>query len=378
MSKADFVGAQTFPVGMWVPPPASEISVERYKEIRDGGFTFVIGFREIEDGEETVIKALDCAEANGLKYLVSDPRVKNLALSELSEMGPLVAPYSAHPAYMGHLFFDEPGAEEFERLAALADNYYAHVPDGLAYVNLLPTYAKPPMWGTDTYADYVERFLSTFKPKVLSYDHYPLLMNKNKPDYFANLWSISEACRRHDVPFWLFIQTLSFNGKYREPNEAELRWQVNLSLAFGAVGIQYFTYWSPDDWNNETFGEALIRKDGSRTEQYDRVKRINEELAVVGQVLQSLRPEGILVRGEIPDGVERVLPSFGPVAGLEGDPVVAGCFSADGEPDSLFVVNLSHDNQAESIIVFDQAPSVTIRLEPGAGKLIRLRETNGA
>ncbi|MDG0810454.1 hypothetical protein [Cohnella rhizosphaerae] len=147
MSKTSFVGERSFPIGMWVPPPASEISIERYKEIRDGGFTFVIGFREIEDGEETVFKALDCAEANGLKYLVSDPRVKNLALSELSEMGPLVAPYAAHPAYMGHLFFDEPGAEEFERLAALADSYYAHVPGGLAYVNLLPTYAKPPMWG---------------------------------------------------------------------------------------------------------------------------------------------------------------------------------------------------------------------------------------
>lgn len=378
MSKASFVGEHTFPVGMWVPPPSSEISIERYKEIRDGGFTFVIGFREIEDGEETVIKALDCAEANGLKYLVSDPRVKNLALDALSEMGPLVAPYAGHPAYMGHLFFDEPSAEEFERLAALADSYYAHVLDGLAYVNLLPTYAKPPMWGTDTYADYLEQFLSTFKPKVLSYDHYPLLMGKNKPDYFANLWQISEACRRHGVPFWLFIQTLSFNGKYREPNEAELRWQVNLSLAFGAVGIQYFTYWSPEDWNNETFGEALIRKDGSRTEQYDRVKRINDELAVVGPVLQALRPEGILVCGNVPDGVERVLPSFGPVTGLEGDPVVAGCFSADGQPDALFVVNLSHDDQAESVIVLDHAPSLSIRLEPGAGKLIRLRETSKA
>ncbi|MDG0810455.1 hypothetical protein [Cohnella rhizosphaerae] len=202
-------------------------------------------------------------------------------------------------------------------------------------------------------------------------------MNKNKPDYFANLWQISEACRRHGVSFWLFIQTLSFNGKYREPNEAELRWQVNLSLAFGAVGIQYFTYWSPEDWNNETFGEALIRKDGSRTEQYDRVKRINGELAVVGPVLQSLQPEGILVSGDIPEGVERVLPSYGPATALHGDPVVAGCFSADGAPDALFVVNRSHDEPAEAVIVYERAPALTIRLEPGAGKLVRLPGTDG-
>lgn len=376
MTQASYAGPQPFPVGFWVPPPASEVSIARYKEIRDAGFTFVIGFREIEHGEATVIKALDCAQANGLKYLVSDERVKNLQLTEMDQLGPLIAPYTSHPAYMGHLFFDEPGTGEFERLAALAERYYSLVPDGLAYINLLPTYAKPHQLGTDSYADYADQYLAAFKPKVLSYDHYPLYLDTIKPDYFENLWLISEACRQHGVPFWLFIQTLSFNNRYREPNEAEIRWQVNLSLAFGAVGIQYFTYWSPDDWRGETFGEALIGKDGSRTKQYEWVKRMNAELASVGPVLQRLQPEGILVCGEVPNGIERAWQSFGPVTALEGDPVIAGCFSAQGQPAALFVVNLSYAEQAESVIVFAQAEPLSIRLEPGEGKLIPLDGSN--
>ncbi|RKP58305.1 hypothetical protein D7Z26_02060 [Cohnella endophytica] len=364
---------QPFPIGLWVPPPAHEVSVERYKEIRDAGFTFVIGFREIEHGEEAVIKALDCAQANGLKYLVSDPRVKNLDVTELSAMEPLVSLFSSHPAYLGHLFFDEPGADQFDRLATLARSYESHAPDGLAYVNLLPDYASAQQLGTETYADHVERFLLTFKPKVLSYDYYPLRMNGSiKATYFANLWTISEACRLHQVPFWLFIQALSYNGTHREPNEAEIRWQVNMSLAFGAKGIQYFTYWTPEPANGETFEKALIGKDGSKTLTYWNVQNVNREVASVGPILQSLQSEGLLVSGEALAGVEHTLQSFGPVTALEGDPAIAGCFSSGNQPHALFVVNRDYTQPADSVIVFNDNRRLTIRLEPGEGKLIPL------
>ncbi|MFC5406239.1 beta-galactosidase [Cohnella soli] len=366
---------QPFPIGLWVPPPADEVSIARYKEIRDAGFTFVIGFREIEHGEETVAKALDCAQANGLKYLVNDPRVKNLGVTELSAMEPLISRFSSHPAYLGHLFFDEPGADQFERLAALARSYESCAPDGLAYVNLLPDYASAQQLRTATYADHVEQFLLTFKPKALSYDYYPLRMNGSvKATYFSNLWTVREACHLHQVPFWVFIQALSYNGTHREPNEAEIRWQVNMSLAFGAKGIQYFTYWTPDAANGETFEKALIGKDGAKTSTYWNVQRVNDEVAIVGPILQSLQSEGLLVSGETPAGVERVMQSFGSVVSLEGDPAIAGCFSSDNHPHSIFVVNRDYSQPADSVIVFDDNRQLTIRLEPGEGKLIPLSQ----
>src|SRR6185437_15705664 len=101
MNDSTAAGLRPFPIGLWVPPPAHAVSLESYKDIRDAGFTFVIGFRELEHGEEAVIHALDCSLANGLTYIVSDPLVKNLDADQASAMEPLVSRFSSHPAYMG-------------------------------------------------------------------------------------------------------------------------------------------------------------------------------------------------------------------------------------------------------------------------------------
>ena len=59
------------------------------------------------------------------------------------------------------------------------------------------------------------------------------------------------------------------HGNYRNPNEAELRWQVYTTLCYGATGISYFTYWGPRQWTGN------IIDDGKRTPHYAMVRRIN-------------------------------------------------------------------------------------------------------
>ena len=53
-----------------------------------------------------------------------------------------------------------------------------------------------------------------------------------------------------------------------------MRLQVFSDLAYGAQCIQYFTYWLPTGWE----GPAPIGADGKRTEVYDLVKTLNQEV----------------------------------------------------------------------------------------------------
>jgi len=56
-----------------------------------------------------------------------------------------------------------------------------------------------------------------------------------------------------------------------------LKLQMYSNLAYGAQGLQYFTYWNPasDGFNYNT---APVKMDGKRSSVYDFVKETNEEL----------------------------------------------------------------------------------------------------
>ncbi|QTH43770.1 beta-galactosidase [Cohnella sp. LGH] len=347
-------------IGLWVSPPASEATSARYAEIKEAGFTFVIGLTEYQDGgEQAIERALDAAAANGLKYVVHDPDLKRLQIGTAAseeELRRRVSAFAGHPAYMGHLLKDEPSAPEIDQLASVKAAYLQAAPDGLAYVNLFPRHAAPDLLQAD-YADYIEKFMQVYKPQALSYDHYPFLTESSvfagdriTEDYYINLEMIRSASIRYDTPFWLFVQTLAFNGTHRDPTEAEIRWQVNTSLAFGAKGIQYFTYWTPDD-GREKFGDAIIARDGSRTKHYAEVQAVNRELAELGPALMSLKSAGVLFGGNHQAIAENSAAGFPPLESIEGDAVVVGCFMDEEGLPALFVVNGSYEDAAEASLL---------------------------
>ncbi|GAA3399900.1 beta-galactosidase [Paenibacillus hodogayensis] len=381
------------PIGLWVPPPNRELTEDRYKEVKEAGFTFVLGLSEYDGTTAFIRKALDAAHANGLLYLVRDPRLTELADDELSLVEPYVAEFAGHPAYAGHLFIDEPDMSLFPKLRALKAAYGKAAPHGLAYVNLFPTYASDRQRGGD-HEQYVSGFLEQFEPAVLSYDHYPFLTPKPgrthtiTQDYYTNLRIVSEAARARNIPFWLFIQTLAFNRSNRDPLEAEIRWQVYTSLAYGAKGIQYFTYWTPDD-GGETFGDAMIDRAGGKTRHYGEVQRINRDISLIGGVLAQLEPFGVLAHGSISPPLEGALKSFAPIGRIEGDAAVIGCFrDREGQPYALVVnesftqpgsVRIGLDDSAQAAAVWEDGQKTALRLDqgefalhldPGEGKLI--------
>ena len=156
----------------------------RYAQLKQANFTLVLGQMATEltvaqpyGNTEDILRA---AEAHGLKVLLSpllpiDPNSSAVAqlASSLSN--------STSPALWGwHLADEPPDVAHFKQLAAWKTIVDTHRPGKLSYVNLLPNscvHYGPGPWGYVGYdgspAGYLNQFITTVDPQVLSFDHYP-------------------------------------------------------------------------------------------------------------------------------------------------------------------------------------------------------------
>ena len=131
--------------------------------------------------------------------------------------------------------------------------------------------------------------------------------------YRANLNVMRMASLRSGVPFWNFFNLEGFGG-HPDPTEAQLRWQIFTSLAYGAKGVLYYCY--GDAGGACGRGGVLYHKrrasdrNGvgqlSRGRHYGDAQRINSVLRVYGALLLTsvstgvyrVQPPGCLDTGE--------------------------------------------------------------------------------
>ena len=279
-------GDDAFQVSFWLGPPEKYTSLERYHEIKEAGFT--IAFPPLHTPSvEMNRKILDFCQQVGLKATIADTRmVTSLdAADARGKLDAIVNDYSAHPALYGYFVVDEPAAGAFKGLADVVAYLREKDPKHAGFINLFPTYGPPfePQHGTATYEQYVDRFVDTVRPRVLSYDHYPFVTGLDRPQYFFNLAVIRNAAARAKLPFWQICQVVQ-HYDYRQLTEGELRFQAMQTLAFGGRGLLWYTYWYPGELN-ATVKHAMIEYDGSRNVNYERIKRINADAKAIGDEL---------------------------------------------------------------------------------------------
>jgi hypothetical protein len=254
------------PILAWIGPPSDQTTPERYRELADAGFNLSFsGFPDAQAMEH----ALDVARGAGVKLMISCPELR-------SDPESTVRRFKDHPAVAGYYLRDEPSAADFKELGDWVRRIRA-VDDALpCYLNLFPTYASAEQLGTATYREHVDRFLNEVPVQVVSFDHYPIVGDQLRADWYENLEIIAEASRNAGKPFWAFALAVAHNP-YPVATVDGVRLQVFSNLAYGARAIQYFTYWTPvsTQWN---FHRAPIESDGTRTEVYDRVRQVNREI----------------------------------------------------------------------------------------------------
>ena len=260
------------PIVAWYGIPASETNLMRYQEMKDAGITHQLtGFSNINE----VQKALDVAAKVGVKLIVSCPELK-------SDPENTVRRFMNQPAVAGYHLIDEPAIGLFPELANWARKIQAVDNKHFCYVNLFPNVVDSATLGTSNYSKYVQECANQLPLQFFSFDYYPVLKDRLAESWFQNLETVSNVAKKAGKPFWAFALTTNYDdAKVTPPTLAALRLQVYADLAYGAQGIEYFTYWSATSVNTPSSEDqrgAPISATGKRSGVYDRVKIMSEEI----------------------------------------------------------------------------------------------------
>jgi hypothetical protein len=361
-------GGPDFPIGVYWPPHPFETTLARYREITDAGFTFLItGNYQLD--EPSANQALSMADQVGLKVLVAgDPRMGVVAqhmtvtddrtvpssitaADAASWVRSCVGSYAHHPSFAGFSLYDEPPAARFPTVGALTDIVRETAPTLLPYANIN-------RGNGEGYARFVDDYLDTVRPSLISFDRYPILTDRIDTDYFDTWAIVRKAALAAGVPAWTYIQSGGFSG-HATPTASQLAWQVNVSLAYGCKGIQYFTYWTPDPARGEGYTQALITTDGHQTALYAAAQTLNHSwLQPVGRQLKPLISESVQHANDtpLPTGTAPFTPGDH-LTTAAGDPAIVALFknTSDDGTRSLLITNRNPDRPATLRIGLNQA-----------------------
>lgn len=276
----------------------------------------------------------------------------------------LVARVGTHKAVYGYFVNDEPAARFHNELQAWVDAYRLLAPQAVAYVNLFASNATPRQLGVTGYTEYLESYLQTVQPTVLSYDHYALMADGTlREGYFYNLEVIREAAQRYDIPFWNTVLSNAHYG-FAEPTDAGLRFQLYTSLAYGARGISYFTYFTPNIGN---YRLGPIDQFGRKTPTWDMLRNVNMQMHRIGGTYAGLRSVGVFHHPEVPAGSVGIEQARW-VEDVSGGSMVVGEFEGPQGQPFVLVVNKSLQRSAAMEIRFREPGRIRF-VSPYTGQL---------
>ena len=332
---------EKIPILAWYSIPAAETSVKRYQEMRDAGITYSLTFFP---NLNEVKKALDAVAKVDVKLLVSCPELKK-------EPGKTVKQIMNHPAIAGYHLRDEPGMELYPELSAWAKKIQSVDNEHFCYVNLFPLFAGSKRLGTESYEEYVQEYINQIPVDFISFDFYPVYKDHVDKRWYENLEIIAKKARENKKPFWAFVLTTNYDDDHVTPQTIPaMRLQAFTNLAYGAQGIQYFTYWSATSTkapSREDQRGAPLSATGKRSVVYNRVKQLSSEIQNLSGVFKgakvlSVRHTGL---GEIPDGTIRLsdLPAPVKVLDTHGSAAIVSVLQK-GDTSFLVLVNKDYQN----------------------------------
>ena len=326
-----------FPILAWFSLRPEEhlkenpLTKERYEEMAEAGFN--ISFSHFGSAEQ-VEQALEASQGTGVKILITCAEMYD-------DTENTVRRFRHHPQTVGYFLRDEPVCADFPNLATLAENIRKADDTKLLYLNLFPNYVDRAHLGTLDYATYVRRFINEVKLGFVSFDNYPVTTEGVRDLFYSNLADIADEAKKAGVPFWAFSLSTA-HDPYPVANRAAMRLQIFANLAYGAQGIQYFTYTTPMGtiWN---FHNAPIDENDQRTEVFDRIAEINHQVQALSKVFLGAEMIKVSHTGEnIPTFTQRLtsedLPKQITKVEADGQGVIVSHLK-NGEKHYLMVVN---------------------------------------
>ena len=244
--EADYFGRERLRVGAWGNFRPADFNDEYMRTYADCGFDFLIAMPGVPT--KTLLQT---SAQHGVEVYVNDGGFANPETA--------TAEYCDWPNYAGHYIVDEPGSDDYDKLAAISKRY-SDATGKVPYINLLPMYANDAQlkYGAgaaaieyydvdpDVYRRYCDDFCRKFDVDYICTDIYPLNWVGDKKvtyqDYVESINAIATVARERDKEFWCYIQTFAWTDGKRTPTEAEFRWQCYSMLSFGCKCILCWTY----------------------------------------------------------------------------------------------------------------------------------------
>jgi hypothetical protein len=328
-----------FPLMPWNSPPNDPAVL---KKIHDCGLT-VAGF--------VPPAALDNCQAAGLKAIVSDNRLSNYDWKNVDpakareNVTAVIKQVRNHPAVYGYYLRDEPSADFFKGLAIASDVIKEQHPGAWPYINLFPNYAEPWQLATPDYQTYLDKFIEVCKPPVLSYDHYALYQGGGFNEaYFVNLEQMRALAAKNKIPFWNIVLSVGCLN-FRECSQTDLRFEVYTSLAYGARGIAYFTYFTPEVGN---FRMAPIDQFGHETQTWQWMRNVNLQVGKLAPTLLKLKSDRAYHFGKVPKGC----------AGPDENSLIKSA------PGNLLVGDFTHEDGTRYVLCVNKDFNANLVLQP--------------
>jgi hypothetical protein len=280
-----------FTLMAWRGVPDEYLSIDRIIEVKDAGLNLMFyPYKSIE----TLKQVLDYSEIVGIKTLISCPEL-------YTHTDSVVRLFKDHPANGGYFLEDEPGISHLERLSILSKRIEKIDNTRFTYINFMPLNDTNNYFpAIEDYSTYLKRFATEIPLKVLSFDHYPIMLNYIRPTWYLNLEIIKKTSDELSIPFWSFAMS-SAHLTYPIPNKEHFRMQVYSNIAYGTKGIQYFTYWMPD---RNPYISGPINSKGNRTNEYYILKEINNEIQKLSHIYLSCNSYDVSFYGNVPQGTK--------------------------------------------------------------------------
>ena len=361
------------PTMSWGGIAESEISESNYRKLKEVGVTIDIAFFSKADA---IAAGLDAAQKAGVKLMISCPELKSATEKTVKR-------FMSHPALEGYYLGDEPGKNQFEELKNWNKLIQSIDQKHYCFVNLYPNInSNQSKFGTANYQEYVDDFDKAFPAPYLTFDFYPIVDQALHPRWYENLEFFANKYQKEDRPFWAFALTTSYLAYSNDtgqpsledfyqlyktykpektfvhsiPTLADLRLQVNSNLAYGAQGIEY--------WSFRGFGSPLDAQ-GRRTIVYDHLQKINREIQNLSDIFKGSKLISVAHTGlQIPNGTKRLgkLPACIKLLETQGEGAIVSWLENGGKS---FLVIVNHDFKQKMKLIISTTDDVKRVMKTG-------------
>ena len=260
-------------------------------------------------------------------------------------------------AIIGYHICDEPSSLAFPKLAVAVAAVRKYAPGKLATINLYPNYAT--LWtldqvksqlGTKTYKEYLEKVVEIVKPDMISYDNYMVQFSMDQEEkarsaqYYTNIMDVREASLKSGIPWWNVVSGNQVRQYTTIPSMSNLLLQAYTSLAAGAGGVRWFTYWQGG------YNYSPINKEEHKTLTWHYLREVNRQMSIIGPIIKTLRSTGVYFTDATIDPSLPLLPGNHVQGAVCKQPLMIGEFVSTKGNKYVMVVNLSLEKSARFIL----------------------------